>query len=156
MDFKFVSQLPPGVQDSQTQEKPLSANAIPNLEKLLDSILELLRYINTDEMQKMETDDQQAFEQHVDAKFNDLSIRYYSIFRLLMDKEHREENVHQIIDMISKLKEIKEGKVDIEKATKDYTETKNQAYIYPKWGGKEQFEKAMREEEKKNKGKKKK
>jgi uncharacterized protein YfkK (UPF0435 family) len=155
MDFKLVKgdQIPKGAQIADAKEKQLDVNAIPDLEALLDKILDMLEYINTDEMIAMENENKDEFEQHIDSKFKDLSIRYYSIFRLLMDKQNREENIYKIIEMFTKLKEVKSGRLNIEKADQDFKENMNQIYVYPKWGGKEKFEKAMQEEAKKKKRK---
>lgn len=149
MDLKFVKavkgdQLPPEAQGMAKDEPKLDANAIPDIEKLLATVIEFLRYINTDEMHKLESTDQLAFERHLDSKFENLSLRYYTIFKLLLDKEHREDNVCKLIEIFSVLKGVKSGSIDIQKANEDFQEELNNEYIYPKFGGKEQFEKKMR------------
>jgi len=145
MDFKLVNpdRLPPGAPQIPKDEPKMDVNAIPDLEKLLDAILEFVRYINTEEMQELEIKDQLAFERHLDSKFENLSLRHYSIFRLLLDKENREENLCKLIDVFKELKKVKMGVLDIHEATKQFHEEKNSEYIYPKFGGKEQFEQAM-------------
>lgn len=154
MDFKLVDKLPSGMQAPKDEPK-LDVGAIPDLEKLLETVLEFLKYISTDEMQKLEDSDPTAFERHLDSKFENLSLRYYSIFKLLLDKEHREENVCKLIDIFTTLNKIKSGSLDIKKATDDFHEEQNHEYIYPKFGGKEEFEKEMLKDKysKKEKGK---
>lgn len=154
MDFKILkdgsNQLPEEMRGQQPKEEPkLDVAAIPDLEKLLDRVLEFLRYINKTEMQELENEDKFAFERHLDSKFEDLSLRYYSIFRLLLDKDNREDNVCKLIDIFSTLKKVKTGSLDIHKATEEYHEELNSEYIYPKFGGKEQFEKKMQKEKNK-------
>lgn len=144
MDFKLVKNLPSGEKETKLPEPQLDINAIPDLGKLLDNILQLLQYINTDEMQKLELEDNESFMEHVDNKFRNLSIQYYSIFSLLMDRKNREDNVQKIIEMINRLKQVKEGKISLKQADHDYKEEINQRYIYSQWGSKEQFEKAMK------------
>lgn len=143
MDFKIVdsNQKKPNMPD--IPEPKLDVKAIPDLEKLLGTILDFLNYINTDEMQKLENSDQISYERHLESKFEDFSLRYYGIFKLLLDKENREDNLAKLIDIFSKLKEVKLGKVDIYKATEDYQEELSHEYVYPKFGGKEQFRKKM-------------
>lgn len=147
MDLKFVkaesNQLPPGMQGTPQKEPELSVNAIPDLEKLLSIVLEMLLYINTDEMQKLETTDEIAFEHHLDAKFEYLSSKYYIIFKMLLDKKHRTENIEKLIDTFSILRDVKSGSINIHDADKNYKEALNEQYIYPKYGGKENFEKEM-------------
>lgn len=156
MNFKFIKpdKLPSNAQIPKEEPK-LDVNAIPNLEELLDTILEFIRYINTDEMQKLENIDQMAFERHLDSKFEKFSLRYYSIFKLLLDKENREDNLCRLIDMFKELKRIKMGLVDIHEANKQYHEELNNEFIYSKYGGKEQYEEAMLRESKEHKKSKK-
>lgn len=150
MDIKLVK-------DPRNMPEPeMDAKAIPDLDRLLATVLEFLEYIGTPEMQAMEIHDNIGFEHHMDAKYPDLSLRYYSIFKLLLDREHREENVCKLIDIFSALKRVKSGEVDIKDATSDFQEGMNNEYIYPKFGGKEKFEKKMASDAKKGKKKPKK
>lgn len=150
MDFKLIrNDKPiPGAPEFP-KELPLDAKAIPDLDKLLKEVLEMLYYINTDEMQKLEETDNYSFERHLDSKFESLSLEYNSIFRLLLDKENREKNILKLIEVFSKLQEVKAGLIDISKADIDFKEELNEEYIYPKFGGKEQFEKTISEKNKK-------
>jgi hypothetical protein len=151
MDVKIVKN-PPGM-DNMPEPK-LDATAIPDIDKLLSIVLEFLHYIGTKEMQELENRDQLTFERHLDVKFEDLSLRHYPIFKLLIDKEHREENVCKLIDMFSILAKVKSGALDINQADKNFNEDLNNEYIYPKFGGKQQFEQAMLKGKNKKKNKK--
>ncbi|AYV83568.1 MAG: hypothetical protein Hyperionvirus8_52 [Hyperionvirus sp.] len=122
----------------------VDASGLPNVEKLLDRILELLQYINTPPMEALEASDPAAFECHVDAKFEDLSMRYYSVFRLVLDKENREENILKLIDTFSFVKKVQQGEMTIDKADETYKESLNEQYIYSKYGGKANFEQQMK------------
>ena len=143
MDLKLVKGIPPGSVPTKEEEAKLDVNAIPDLEKLLNSVIEVLKYIDTDEMQELEARDQFAFERHLDEKFGDFSLKYYPIFMLLTDKKNREENVCKLIDMFSRLKKVKDGQVDITEADKSFNEDLNSEYIYPKFGGKEEYERKV-------------
>lgn len=122
---------------------------LPDLEKLLDRVLELLQYINTEEMKDLESKDPAAFETHLDLKFEDISMKYYSVFRLVIDKENREENIFRLIEIFSTLKKVKAGDLDIDRADEDFRENMNQEFIYSKYGGKEKFEAEMHKKSKK-------
>lgn len=154
MDYKLVkpNQLPPEVQQlaqNMPKEEPkLDKNAIPDLENLLNQVIEFVQYINTDEMQKLEVTNNIAFEQHLDSKFEDFSTNYYNIFKLLLDRDKREENLCRLIDMFKELKRVKMGAIDIDYADKQYKEELNKEFIYPKYGGKQQFERAMQNKKK--------
>lgn len=142
--------------DPKLEDRKLDASAIPDLERLLDEVLKFLQYINTDEMQKMELADPNGFEQHLDAKFTFLSLDHYSIFKMLLDRENREDNVCKLIEVFTVLRRVKTGELDIGRADDEFREEMNEKYLYAKFGGKEQFEKEMAKEEAKKGNKKKK
>ena len=56
--------------------------------------------------------------------------------------------------MISRLKDVETGKSNVEKEFVKVREELAQEYLYPKFGGKKGFEKAMEEDLKKNKSSK--
>lgn len=155
MEYKFVKELPEHLrnQNQQQENKPLDPSAIPDLEELLKNIIEMVKYTSTDEMINMEKENPIVYEQHLDEKFEYISSRYYGIFKLLLVREEREENLGKLIDMFTKLKDVKNGRISIQDADKQYQESLNQEYIYPQFGGKENFEKRMAEIAKKNKKK---
>lgn len=142
----------PGMPEMPANDKLVDESGLPDLEKLLDRVLELLQYINTPEMQALEISDPPAFECHLDVKFEDISMRYYSVFRLIIDKENREENIFKLIEIFSILKKVKSGDINIDKADENYREDLNEQFIYSKYGGKANFEQEMQ----KSTGKKKK
>jgi len=156
MDYKFVKELPPHLQQQQQQQdnKPLDPSAIPDLEELLKNIIEMVKYTSTEEMIEMEKTNPIMYEQHLDEKFECISSRYYGMFKLLLVREEREENLCKLIDMFTKLRDIKQGKIDIQNADKQYQESLNEEYVYPQFGGKDGYEKKLAEMGKHQKSKK--
>ena len=122
--------------------------AIPDIDQLLDHVIGMLEYINTDEMKQLEDSDPYAFEQHLDTKFSDFTYRYYAVFKLLLDKENRKDNVARLIQLFEKLNKIKNNETSIDDAYEEYTEGLNSRYIYSKFGGKAKFEQKMKENRK--------
>jgi len=141
MDYKVVKDVPKNA--TITRDAPLDAKAIPDIEQLLDKILDFLNYINKENMQKLEATDKIEFDKHLNDRFNDFSEKHYSIFKMLLDNENRATNVAKLFDMLSKLKQVKMGRLDIHQADKDFQEELNNKFLYPKFGGKEQFEKEI-------------
>jgi hypothetical protein len=141
MDYKVVKDVPKNA--TITRDAPLDAKAIPDIEQLLDKILDFLNYINKESMQKLEATDKIEFDKHLNDRFNDFSEKHYSIFKMLLDNENRATNVAKLFDMLSKLKQVKMGRLDIHQADKDFQEELNNKFLYPKFGGKEQFEKEI-------------
>jgi hypothetical protein len=133
----------------------LDKNAIPNIENLLDNVIKLVEFVNTDEMIQLQEKDPFRFENTVEAKFDKFADKHYRIFKLLIEKDNREEKLFRLIEMFTRLKKIKENKIDIEQENKKYIEELNEEFIYSKHGGKENFEKFMKQRSlEKNKKKK--
>ena len=141
MDYKVVKDVPKNA--NIIRDAPLDAKAIPDIEKLLDNILNFLNYINQESMQELEATNKIEFDQHLNTHFNDFSEKHYSIFKMLLDSENRATNIAKLFDMLSKLKQVKMGRLDIHQADRDFQEELNNKFLYPKFGGKEQFEKEI-------------
>jgi hypothetical protein len=127
-------------------------NAIPDLEKMLVHIYELLEEIETPEMQELEQKDRKQFEVILTHKYRDCipSIR---IMNLILESE-RYDNLDKLLDMFERLQKVKDGKVNIDAAQKDFCEKLNETYVYPAHGGKEGFEKKIEEMKKEEEEKK--
>lgn len=61
----------------------------------------------------------------------------------LMLDDKRDENLEKIKKMFDMLRTVQTGKVNIETAQQLFNEKLNNEYVYPKFGSKEEFEKAM-------------
>lgn len=134
----------------KTREMDPPKEEIPDIEQLMDMVIEFMTYISTDQMQTMEKSDPDGFEKHLDNKFSAFSLRYYGIFKMLLEKKGREENLAKLIDLFSSLNKVKTGKKSMDLAYEQYTEGLNNEYIYPKYGGKEKFEQHIKNKNKKN------
>lgn len=117
--------------------------AIPDIEKLIDSVITFLQYINTEEMQKMEIADPHAFEKHLDNKFSEFTLRYYTVFKLLLDKPNRENNVARMLEIFQNLNRVKNSEKTMDRAYDEFIDEVNDEFIYSKYGGKDNFEKEM-------------
>jgi hypothetical protein len=128
---------------------------IPDVDKLIGYVISFLEYINTEEMQKLENDDPIAFEKHLDNKFSDFTLRYYTTFKLLLDKENRESNIARLLELFEKFKKVQTAEKTMDNAWDEYTEDLNTRYIYSKFGGKKNFEKGLLKKKNKKAGKQK-
>jgi len=124
---------------------------IPNVDKLLNVVLEIIMLINTEEMQQMEIIDPVKMERLLEQKYQDFADRYYGLFKLLLERANREENILKIITIFERLKKIEEGKVSYDYEYKKFTEGLNDEFIYSKYGGKQKFEAFMMKKNKCNK-----
>lgn len=126
--------------------------AIPDIDVIVGNILKFAEYICSDDMQKLEENNKKAFEKKIEDTFKIYESRYLSMYKLLMDKENREENLFKLIQLLKNLKDVKEGVRDLETVTNEFGESLREEFIYSKFGGKEKFEKTM-EQRAKNKKK---
>ena len=128
-------------------------NAIPDLSKMLVHIQRLLEEIETPAMQELERKNRKEFEVILTHKYRD-DIPSLRILNLMLEPD-RYDNLEKLLDMFERLQNVKDGKVNIETAQKDWCEKLNQEYVYPSHGGKEGFEKKIeemqKEEDNKNK-----
>lgn len=127
-----------------SDDLPPDINAIPDLDKLSSHILDYLEYINSDEMVQLQKNNLIEFEKHINEKFiipDDREDRIcHKIFHLLNDPKTRKENLREVIKMLEQLKAVKNNQIDIMTATEEFREKQNEKFVYPHFGGKENFE----------------
>lgn len=131
---------------------------IPDLAELTKQILKFVEYIETDEMRKLENDNNTEFCSHIESAFPDFTLKYMSIYKMLLDRENREENLVKLLNLFKILRDVKAGTRDIDTEFDAFKENLAQDYVYPKFGGKTEFEKKIktRAEKKQRKSSKKK
>jgi hypothetical protein len=133
----------------------MDPNAIPNLSILLENVMALLNDIETPEMQNLQKTNKKEYERILTHKYYG-SIGSTKIINLMMEprtKKERESNLHKLLDMFERFEKVKKNEVNIQDAYKEWCEKMNEEYVYSKHGGKENFEKIMRETQEKNKNK---
>ena len=121
-------------------------NAIPDLVELTNKVLEFIEFEDNPETQKIKLDDRGYYNFIVEDRFDKLPT---TMIKLLSEKDKRHENLEKILDMIRLLKTVKEGKTSFEKAENEFVEKRAEEYLYPQFGGKDNFYKIA--EENKNK-----
>ncbi|ARF09226.1 hypothetical protein Catovirus_2_175 [Catovirus CTV1] len=131
------------------------SQAIPDLNKLSSDVISFLEYIGTEEMEQMQSKDNEAFTKHVQDKFPEFSLNYINIFNMLLEKENRDNNIMKLLNLFDVLKEVKSGRKDMNNEFERFKESQAQEYIYPQFGGKTNFEQKIKERasDKQKKGK---
>ncbi len=125
------------------------AENIVDKDEMTKKIAIFLEYITSDVMEKFEDTDNNAFKEHVMNKFESYFDDYFSVFSMLLEKKNRQENIKKLLNMLTTLDKIKKNNGNIKKEFEKFQEQKAAEYIYPKFGGKEQFEKTMKKQLKK-------
>jgi hypothetical protein len=132
---------------------PESAPAgIIDLEKLTIELVSFLEYLNTSQMEELEKQDHDAFIKHLEAKYEDFTLNYYSIFKLLTEKGgDRDVNIGKLLNLIEILKQVQNGESDMDSSYENFREKLNSEFIYSKYGGKKKFEEHMAKNKKNKK-----
>ena len=126
--------------DPKAATVKMDAKAIPDLTKLLCDIYELIDYVEKPMMQKLRIANKSEFEAKAYRKFQEqLPIKIVN----LMCEDNRYEHLDKLLDMFEMLENVKDGNVDINDAFSIFSENLNAKFVYPKFGGKTQFEKQM-------------
>lgn len=123
-----------------------SISSIPDLELLTDKVLEFLEFVDLPETIKLKKNHPANFNYIINQKFNMLPV---SMVKLLSETEHRAENLEKILDMINILRTVKIGEKSFETAENEFIEKRAEEYLYPAFGGKENFYKVAEENKKK-------
>ena len=119
----------------------LSVNAIPDIDSMVKTIDNMLDFIESPRMKSLEISNKDRFETEVFTKYND--VLPMKIITLIVDK-NRYENLEQLLDMLETLSQIKKGKKDLMEETQKFNEKQNETFVYPKFGGKDNFEQMMK------------
>lgn len=109
-----------------------------NYDKLLTKILESKRRI--DKLMKLADKKKEEFENLIYGKFN--SVLPMKIISLMIEPD-REDNLTELLDMFEILKEVKEGKRDLNEEAEKFGEKNRSKYVYPKFGGKDKYMQAI-------------
>jgi len=118
----------------------MSAEAIPDIDLMLQTINQVLDTIDTPHMRDLETNNHEMFERIIINKYHE--ILPFKIIRLLLE-EDRYDNLTQLLDMFEMLRNVKEGRADVYEEFQKFNEQKNEKYLYPSFGGKDEFIKKM-------------
>ena len=117
---------------------------IPNMEFLTNQLIEILSYVNTDSLEKMRKEDKDGFKAHIRNKFNTFSEKYYGLLEMILNDEVND--IRPLLKMLEIFNTTTSDKLDSQFET--YRESVAEQYLYPSFGGKEQYAKKMKEEEK--------
>jgi hypothetical protein len=121
--------------DDIVQDNPAE---IADPDKLIKNVLYALEIMDTSEMIELQKDNYPNFMNHIINKIPDIQT---SMIKILSDRENRVYNLEKVIEMIETLRRVKNGQLEMQKAFSDFVEQQNEKYIYPQFGGKDEFEK---------------
>lgn len=113
-------------------------------------IFEIVKYINTKEMKKLEKENNQMYLQHIFTKFNIFAERYYGLLDLILTRDKK--NMEMIFMLLNQAEKVRlNNGENVDEIEKEVATTLNDIYIYPKYAdkdgknGKENFERKCME-----------
>lgn len=131
----------------------MDPNAIPDMDKMYETLYDLINFVESEPMKKLEEENFEEFENILYGRYNSLlPMKVIS----LMTEGDRYDHIDNLMNMFDSLAEIKQGNRDIQDEFKKFNENLNQKYLYDPFGGKENFEKLVTAEKGKSKKKKRK
>lgn len=122
----------------------------PNLvdvDKMIGYITEILTECNKEENLNLQRSNKEKYEQVMEEKFQDFALQYYSIFRKVISGE----SLDTLFYFLEHITMIKQGETTLDNAEKKLGEELAEEHIYSKFGGKHNFEKAMKKQQKNKK-----
>jgi hypothetical protein len=123
-----------------------SVDAIPDLNVLTAKIVEILEYLEQPDVKKIcETNDSLIRMTLINKYADTVPLKFIDLF-METDEEHKQESIERTLKWIEVLAKVKAGEADLEQESKELVDEVNQRYVYSKYGGKENFEKALRKE----------
>lgn len=118
-----------------------NVDGMPDLKYVINNLVQIFEFISTDDMIKMKSDNKEQYENVLHKKFAEFSERYYSLFSVILDGEL--DSMTHLVMMINTLCLVNTGQITMDTAYAHIREELSKHYIYPKFGGKKEFEKAM-------------
>jgi hypothetical protein len=120
----------------------MDPSAIPDLSELMTYVDELIAFVELPEMETLRETNYEEYERLAYQRFNQfIPIK---IIGMMVNQEERYDNLERLLDMFERLEGIKNGSKDMQHEYADFSEKLNEQYLYPEYGGKEQFIEAMK------------
>ncbi len=97
----------------------------PDVPQLLASITDVLEYMCDDSMVKLQEDDFNEFESHMEAKFPEFTLHYYAIFQRLIHNE----DLTMLFEMLKEIHRVNCGEDTAENIERKLGEQLGKKYI---------------------------
>ena len=115
---------------------------IPDLTLLTSKIIEFIEFYDDPSTQDLIKTNKGAYNLIINERFDLIPV---AMIRLLSDSDKRASNLEKIMDMISMLDKVKNGSNSLENAENIFFEKRAEEYLYPKFGGRDNFYKVAEE-----------
>jgi hypothetical protein len=110
---------------------------IADPDTLIKNVLKAIEIMDTKEMVKLQEESYPRFMNKIIDEIPDIQT---SMIKILSDRQNRVPNLERVLQIIETLRKVKMGNLNMESAFANFVEEQNEKYIYPQFGGKEEFE----------------
>jgi len=129
-------------------------NKCKKTKELIEKITEILNYCNSDEMKELKKKNKMEYEDKILEKYKNFADNKFKLVMSLIYSDNISFSILKVYFKIMGLVEM--GTISQEYGDELVAEYMNEKYIYSKYGGKENFEKFIKENTPKNRKEKRK
>ncbi len=92
------------------QDDEIDPVNLPDADEILDKVIEILEFMDNDEILNLRRDNNPAFTSTMETKFEDFAEKYYSVFRMVISGA----DISLLFEMLKVIKGMKSGEVSVE------------------------------------------
>lgn len=127
-------------------EAVMSVDAIPDLNLLTNSILEILEYLKQPDVVEICRFNESAIRMNLINKYADIvPIKMIGLF-MEPNSKLKQDHIDRTFSTIETLAKVKAGELELEDAYKSMTDSVFERFAYKEYGSKEAFEAAIQKE----------
>jgi hypothetical protein len=111
-----------------------NASQIPDIKNLSISIVEMIEEV--DKNQSSLEDLKMKFVE----KYMDVPVSIIRLLTQTREPQKQTDNISCLLDLLNNLQQVKDNKISIEEASKNFSDNISEKFIYPQFNGKKGFE----------------
>jgi hypothetical protein len=96
------------------QDEEIQPENLPDTNEILDNVIKILEFMNTEEICKLKRDNHDAFVSVMENKFESFAERYYSVFRMVISGN----DLSPLFEMLKVISQMKTGSMTVESGEK--------------------------------------
>ena len=103
------------VLDKETADSmftPLSADELPNMKELTETIGKIMEFITTDAVVEMQSQNKQAYKDMLMSKYKDFDEKYPILFEKIINGD----DISMLLEMMTRIDKVKSGKMTMKNA----------------------------------------
>ena len=93
------------------QDEEINPDNLPDADEIVDNVIKILEFMNTDEICKLKKDNNDVFIKTMEDKFETFAERYYSVFRMVISGN----DLSPLFEMLKVIKQMKTRQMSVER-----------------------------------------